>query len=220
MLHDFRLAPDWNRDDVTAHLAAKRYARVLDVGGSMGGWSFPYLSHYVDVQELPANARGGVQAFVGNVNSFALWAKVLADVEQHGKFDFAICTHTLEDLANPALVCELLPIVARRGFVAVPSKYAELRRHEGPWLGWIHHRWVFDKCSEEFVAWPKLSFVEHLDWKPLEHKGHGIRSELRFWWEDRFDLRVVHGDYMGPDVKSVLGYFGELLRDGEPAAIR
>ena len=60
-----------------------------------------------------------MQPFVGNVNSFALWAKVLEDVERHGKFDFAICTHTLEDLANPGLVCEMLPVVARRGFVAL-----------------------------------------------------------------------------------------------------
>lgn len=45
------------------------------------------------------------------------------------KLDFAICTHTLEDLDNPGPVWELLPVVARRAFVAVPSKHAELRRH-------------------------------------------------------------------------------------------
>lgn len=52
--------------------------------------------------------------------------------------------------------------------------------------------------GDEFVAWPELSFVEQLDRKPLEQRGHGMKTGLQCWWEDRFDLRVVNGDYMAP----------------------
>ncbi|MEQ1631386.1 MAG: hypothetical protein ABL997_03370 [Planctomycetota bacterium] len=54
--------------------------------------------------------------------------------------------------------------------------------------------------------------LEHRDWTPLLATSTlGVRSELRFFWEESFELEIVNRDYMGPDVRSVLGYFDGLL---------
>lgn len=46
-------------------------------------------------------------------------------VDRHGKFDFVICSHTLEDLNLPEAVCSLINKIGKGGYIPVPSKYAE-----------------------------------------------------------------------------------------------
>ncbi|MEQ1631385.1 MAG: hypothetical protein ABL997_03365 [Planctomycetota bacterium] len=50
MLHDYRYSPTWDKSDVVLHLQRSRFGRVLDIGGSMGGWSTDYITHDVDIE--------------------------------------------------------------------------------------------------------------------------------------------------------------------------
>ena len=56
----------------------------------------------VDFQE--PNVDSKIKVFPANINVAEDWAAIESYVEEHGKFDFSICSHTLEDLANPQLV--------------------------------------------------------------------------------------------------------------------
>ena len=53
--------------------------------------------------------------FQGNFNDSRSWDPVLRHVARHGRFSYAICSHTLEDLAYPAMALEMLPDLSQRG---------------------------------------------------------------------------------------------------------
>lgn len=62
------------------------------------------------------------------------------------EFDFAICGHVLEDIANPFYVIKELQRVAKRGYIEVPSRFYEQypRFHKNRLCGDPHHRWIID----------------------------------------------------------------------------
>lgn len=203
----------YNRPEVIEYLKQKKYSRVLDVGGSVNSWSSSYITHCTDIQK---HNNQDIHQFIGNISTYGIWKTILDDVEKNGKFDFVICTHTLEDIASPQLVCEMLPQIANEGYIAVPSKYWELNKHEGPYYGWIHHRWVFNKEENNFVAYPKLPFLEHVNIPSVFEWGNDGKVnpfDLSFFWKETFKLNIINNDYMGPDVNSVIQYYNKLKND-------
>lgn len=75
------------------------------------------------------------------------------------QFDFAVCSHTLEDVRDPVWVCAELRRVARAGYIEVPARAQEQTFGvHGPWVGWSHHHWLVDIREEsiEFVLKPHL----------------------------------------------------------------
>jgi hypothetical protein len=110
------------------------------------------------------------------------------------QIDFAICSHTLEDVRDPVWVCSELIRVAKAGYVEVPSRLEEQSWGvNGPFVGWSHHRWLIDVSDEtiEFVA--KLHSIHH---RPDQHFPPGFWDGLTgnervqtLWWETRFSYR-------------------------------
>lgn len=211
MIYNFKYSDTLDRTEVIRYLQEKKYARVIDIGASASSWSTPYITHYADILE---HSNSSLHAFTGSICSYHTWKQILDDVQANGKFDFVICTHTLEDISSPQLVCDLLPLIANEGYVAVPSKYKELVKHEGPYFGWIHHRWIFNKEGNDFVAYPKLALTEYINIPSLLKGNENSNStDLSFFWKDNFVLNIANNDYMGPDVESVVRYFYALGND-------
>src|SRR5581483_4027597 len=111
-----------------------------------------------------------------------------------GQFDYAVCSHTLEDVRDPIWVCDELIRVARAGYIEVPSRLEEQSYgFQGPWVGWGHHHWLIDLEREG------LTFVyKHhvLHGRETDHFPAGFRDSLTeeervqcLWWEGRFDAR-------------------------------
>ncbi|CAJ1359687.1 unnamed protein product [Effrenium voratum] len=72
--------------------------------------------------------------FAMDVNKESAWDPLLHHVEVAGKFEFAVASHILEDIVNPEILLQMLPRIARRGFVAMPSKFTELKRGVDAWI--------------------------------------------------------------------------------------
>ncbi len=72
-----------------------------------------------------------------------------------GYFDYAFCSHALEDVRDPLAVCRELVRVARAGYIETPSRLREAFHHKRGYLwrrligrplrvGFNHHRWFVE----------------------------------------------------------------------------
>jgi Methyltransferase domain len=175
-------------------------ALVLDVGG----WAIPFpradwvldLAPYETRGEWgydgdPAEERFNADRWVQrDICERVPWP--FAD----GEFDFAICSHTLEDVRDPVWVCSELQRVAKAGYIEVPSRLEEQAWGvQGPWVGWGHHHWLIDVDQDagsiEFI------FKHHVIHAPgPDHFAAGFHATLTeeekvtsLWWEGSFNHR-------------------------------
>lgn len=211
MLHDIRIESFRSRIDRTLQYLQTRKAEdqlftVVDVGGSAGGWSHDVADVIVDI-----NPVGASKFFRCNLNRFQDWDQIHDHVKEHGKFSFAICSHTLEDIANPMLALEKLPLIAHEGLIAVPSKHREFSRCEGRHLGYFHHRWIYDIKDGRLIAYPKLGFLEYATMLHSIGNIDNNLAELNFRWTSDIPYAVVNNDYMGPGESAVLEHYKNLL---------
>lgn len=183
---------------------------LIDIGICANAWTREFVTHGVDIEkyEMP------IIQFTGNISDTTVWNEILEYVEKNGKFDFLTCTHTLEDISAAVMVCNMFSKIAKEGFIAVPSKYWELARHEGNWRGFIHHRWIFDIKDNQFFGYPKQSFLENVgeidSW--LQSNKNTIENvELQFFWKEEIKLNVVNNDLLGPTVNHVIQYYTGLI---------
>ena len=175
-------------------------ARVLDVGG----WGKPLTRADAVVDLMPYATRGlygrdgdGPERFDG-----ASWHQLdICDATKpwpfaDGEFDFAVCSHTLEDVRDPVRVCDELGRVARAGYIEVPSRLEEQSpMATQPGVGWTHHRWLVDidadAASIEFVFKHGVVYIDRRFQFPPEF--HALLTDAErvssLWWEDTFAAR-------------------------------
>ena len=144
------------------------------------------------------------------------WTAIEAHVEDHGKFDFSVCSHTLEDVSNPQLLVAQLGKISHAGYVSVPSKYRELARFEMSikgafYRGYIHHRWIFSIRNGQLFGFPKINYLEVDPWYDGIADFNEDLMDLSFIWESEILLKIVNDDFLGPDITSVIGYYRNLL---------
>ncbi len=156
-------------------------ARVLDVGGGAS----PLARADVVLDLLPGDGRPGwVQRDICDREPWPFAG---------GEFDFAVCSHTLEDVRDPVWVCAELQRVARAGYVEVPSRLEEQSWGvHGEWVGWSHHRWLVD-VEEDGIVFAHKSHAVHRDG---DHLPAGFAATLTperrvqwLWWEGSFAAR-------------------------------
>jgi hypothetical protein len=198
------------RDRILHHIKALKSRtpgyRVIDVGGTMGGgWSAPIVDLVVDL-----NASESPTSISLDLCDRRSWGTILRYVELHGMFNYAICTHTLEDLYNPFTALDLLPQIAKGGVISMPSLRTELSRVESAsWLGYIHHRWVFVEHNGEMLVIPKLSMLEKLVGDAIQFKPEV--EEIVYEWSDSIPYKTFMNNYLGPDARTVVHKFSEII---------
>lgn len=123
-------------------------ALVVDVGG--GGSPFPRADVVIDMAPFSKRAALGRQE-LGIEERFTAETWVQLDVcdrqpwpFEDNHFDYAVCSHLLEDVRDPIWVCAELTRIAKAGYVEVPSRIVEqCRGIEHPlYAGYYHHRWL------------------------------------------------------------------------------
>lgn len=194
-----------DRGEVLDYLKEQKFTTVIDIGAAKNPWAGTYITHTVDIVDTAPQ----FQQFKGNICEESVWQKAIEYCElKNSKFDFAICTHTLEDILNPFFVAKKMSLIAKEGFVAMPSKWADLSR--GPhhaWKGWMHHRWVFDVIDGTLVCVPKLPYMEYIGTDYFIGKP----EEIRFYWKETLPVRILNDDFIGPDEASYIQLVEDFL---------
>jgi hypothetical protein len=172
-------------------------ALVLDVGGAAdpflrADWVIdlvPYESRgQLSGPPEPAQERFGPESWVQrDICDRQPWP--FADRQ----FDFAICSHTLEDVRDPVWVGQELQRVAAAGYIEAPTVQEELTYGiQGPWVGWGHHHWLLlmGEAKIEFL------FKHHVVNRAGSHLPAGAMDGLApaeraqtFWWQGGFEVR-------------------------------
>ena len=145
--------------------------KVVDVGG--GAAPFPRADYVIDAlpfAKLGAGSDGNIHERLGVSPRYSedRWIQVdLCDRRPwpiaDKAFDFAICSHLLEDIRDPIWVCSELRRIAKAGYIEVPSRVVEQSKGvENPrHAGFYHHRWLVTR-SENGLE--------------LRHKPHVLHS--------------------------------------------
>lgn len=159
--------------------------KVIDIGGATSYYDGK-LDAIIDIGEPLAKST---HKFIGNIDEPEIWEKVLAHVKKFGKWDYAICTHTLEDINNAPYAIKQIEQIAKAGIIIVPSKYRELSRFSGSFRGFIHHRWIFDIRDNEILALPKINYIEDEYFNKAETELPN-KEELHITWENKIPLKT------------------------------
>lgn len=196
ILRNFTLPRDYVEDYIrSAKINASSFS-VLDVGGGINSWC-TQTTHVIDIFVDPGSKEQFKQkhpdrvAFDFDITQKENWNQILDFVEENGKFDFSICTHTLEDISNPSLVCDMLQKVSKQGFISMPSKYAEYLRFEkwygvSGYRGFFHHKWIYSIKDDILRGFEKGSYWEYVSSYKI-NKPDGHFTEIGFFWEDSFE---------------------------------
>jgi hypothetical protein len=187
---------------------------VLDVGG----WAKPFERADWVIDLMPWETRGlyGSKDPARERFTEDTWVRRdICDREpwpfEARQFDFAICSHTLEDVRDPIWVCQEMMRVARAGYIETPSRLEEQTHGvQGPWVGWGHHHWLVESTAEgiEFVfkhqvlhGRPEIQ-VSIDRWKEATPE----ERTTTLWWNDGFDVR----ERVFTDAPSLDSYLAEV----------
>lgn len=180
-----------------SHKPENHTLRVLDIGAASNPWGGSWITHIADNFVTPETeqqfANKGITVFKVDVEDSLNWSLILDDVEKNGKFDFVICSHTLEDLNNPKIALKMINKIGKAGYISMPSKYAEFTKFETRgglegYNGYHHHRWIYQIKNDILIGYPKMNFLEYAK---LEEGEVNTTVEIAFIWEDSFDYKLL-----------------------------
>jgi Methyltransferase domain len=167
---------------------------VLDVGG----WAEPFARADWVIDLEPYETRGLYGRADAERERFTAATWVVRDICDRepwpfgaDQFDFAVCSHTLEDVRDPVWVCAELQRVAKAGYVEVPSRLQEQSFGvQGPWVGWSHHRWLIDVEGDAIRFAHKSQLLDH---RAADRFPTGFHATLTpeqrvstLWWAGTF----------------------------------
>lgn len=171
------------------------HASVLDVGG----WASPFDRADWVLDLMPYETRG-LYGYEGGSRSERFDASrwVTTDIcsgvpwpFEDDQFDFAVCSHTLEDVRDPVWVCQELSRVAKAGYIETPSRAEEqCWGVHGPWVGWSHHRWLVDVVDDRIRFAHKPGILHSRLHYPAGYRDRLAPEDrvLTHWWNDTVEV--------------------------------
>lgn len=197
-----------NQKKVKEIISNNKY-NSIDVGGSINSWSYPECRIYVDAISPKYD---DITLFQTNLEDEYDREKILTYVNENGKFDFSICSHTLEDIFNPIDIIKFLTKISKKGYIAIPSKFNEFKHLYGnKYRGNGHHKQFLDVKNNQLVIYPKFSFIE-VDNRSDLIVNNDLGDELSIFWDDSIDFKIF-GDgkpFFGDD-SLINAFYNELL---------
>lgn len=114
-------------------------------------------------------------------------------------FDVCLCTHTLEDLYNPFLVIEEMARVAKRGYIATPSRGFDMVFSHFNLTDWktgsrrqpglSHHHWFFENNNQKLVITPKIYPILYTS--QFHVTNWSGEPECEYFWHDKINYEFA-----------------------------
>lgn len=188
---------------------------VLEIGGSFNPAPCNKITKNFDLFVPPEEYDDPSTpqiTFCGDVCDYEDWTQLFIHVAKNGKFDYVICSHTLEDISYPQAALKYMPRVAKAGMIIVPSKCWELERRD-LMRGGHHHRWIFDFKENELVLYPKINLIEYMNrYDDMKEQIELLSDlELIIEWDEKIKWRIVNDDYLGPEFEDVINMYEDLI---------
>lgn len=198
-------------------LIKEKKLNAIDVGAGVNYWSYPECTIVADIlkeenfSNYDNNETKIKKVFNLNLQNSNTWSELIDYVDENGKFDFSICSHTLEDLVNPFEVINLLVKISQKGFIAVPSKFDEFNFLYGHnYRGNPHHKYIFDVIEDKLLIFPKLGFIEKNPESDYISSLGNIGSQLCIFWEENINYSIFGDDVFYSDKELINNYFNKL----------
>jgi hypothetical protein len=202
-------------------------AKVVDIGG--GAAPFPRADYVIDAmpfEKLGAGSDGNIHQKLGIEPRYSEERWIQTDLcdrrpwpIEDKAFDFAICSHLLEDIRDPIWVCSELRRIAKAGYIESPSRVVEQSKGvENPrHAGYYHHRWLItrNKKGLEFRHKPhvlhsvKNAIVTHLSAGQRINPKHAI---VTLDWSDDFEAAEVLEFDEGEVIRELCEFAAEARR--------
>lgn len=179
---------------------------VLDVGGGAGALNT--ATHVIDCAPIEEAAPPLEPGRPVRFDASRWWVADICDGRwpwPDGFFDFAFCSHVLEDVRDPVFVCRELVRVARAGYIETPSRLREVfhpkrGRLARRWLGrpervgFGHHRWFVEREPGGLVFTAKtITSIHARDFfitrAELGRDLTAGESAMTLFWEGGFSAR-------------------------------
>ncbi len=212
MITDVRYTDIGGRRYEIKKLISENNYKTIDIGGSMDYWSYPESKYVADLIPVERFEPEGVTFFKIELGRRESYKELIDYVEKNGKFDFSVCSHTLEDVFNPLDVIELLEKISHRGFIAVPSKFNEFSRlYNNDYYGNAHHKQILDYNGDRLVIYPKFPFIEKRTDKVKEIAEMNRGFELNFLWENKIENKIfAENEIIKSDDGLISKFFDEI----------
>lgn len=116
------------------------------------------------------------------------------------EFDVCLCTHTLEDLHNPFPIILEMARIAKRGYIATPSRGKDMEFSKINLTDWktgprrqpgnSHHLWFFENRNGKIYIVPK-------NYPLLYTSGFQItkwagEDEFQYFWKDKIEFELYN----------------------------
>lgn len=176
------------RQFLTNYILSKKkessFYKVIDIGSGADFWTKPFADATVDFYMTPS---GSPLHFEINLERESSWKKLLDYVESNGKFDFCVCSHTLEDLYYPFLALDMFPKIAKQGIIVVPSIHREMAKGDRgqPSKGYDHHRFIYHPSEDGRLV--VIAKAGHMEYKKYSVDQSGNQNELQFFWNEEIN---------------------------------
>jgi hypothetical protein len=194
--------------------------RDSDLVVDIGGWAKPFnrANYVIDFQPYETRGKYG---FVGDRRErFTKDTWIARDICDRAPFpfkdkevDYAICSQVLEDIRDPIWVCAEINRIAKRGYIEVPSKIAELSLGIGSprWVGYQHHRWIVEIADNKISFIFKPHFL-HTCWKyhfPYHYGRRLVReggADQYLFWENSFEFeeKIMLFDKLQREIEGII----------------
>lgn len=183
------------RQFITEFLLSKKKQgkfTVLDIGSAADFWTEPFadvtVDYFIDLDRSKKH-------FKVNIERESSWKQLTDYVEENGMFDFVTCSHTLEDLYYPFVAFEMMPKVAKQGWIAVPSMHREMGRSDRGQLskGYDHHRFIYHPTDKNEVL--AIAKMGHMEYKKYNIDLSGQQDELQIFWNKNIVVTDIPTKY-------------------------